>query len=509
MKEKNIKWYNYLSYGLVDFLGAGSSALTGAWLLFFYTTFCGLSATQGALIFACARFVDAIASPLMGVITDNFHHTKLGKRFGRRKFFILLGIPLVLSYMLFWTSGQSFWYYLVTYVAFDVIYTMVLVPYETLAAEMTTDYKKRSLFSGLRLFCGQVSAFFAAFIPGRLIGMLGKDDPHSFLYAAGIFSVVFVLILIGLYAFTWERPLSEIEAMEAQDELPAEKAKVSVVGVLKKIYHDLFSTFKIKAFRVHIMMYLGCYISQDIFSQVFTYFIVFALSYTAVVASNILSVISIACILGVLMGMFTISRFNPANVYRISVMFFAVGVFGFMMAFFMPGMRSMWLLMASGFISGVGRGALAYIPWNIYTFIPDVDELVTGKRREGIFAGVMTFTRKATQAFAVFMVGVILDESGFAANHAHQSGTAVTAIVAVMGVGVMLFLIIGVLASLRFKLTKESHAILLEQIDHYKADADHQMEPQTAALMKELTGWDEAYLWGKNDTVEKTDMEKA
>jgi oligogalacturonide transporter len=39
--------------------------------------------------------LDAVVSPLMGFLTDNFGSTWLGKRFGRRKFFILLGIPCV------------------------------------------------------------------------------------------------------------------------------------------------------------------------------------------------------------------------------------------------------------------------------------------------------------------------------------------------------------------------------------------------------------------------------
>ena len=34
----------------------------------------------------------------MGYISDNFYNTRLGRRFGRRRFFILLGIPLVLLY---------------------------------------------------------------------------------------------------------------------------------------------------------------------------------------------------------------------------------------------------------------------------------------------------------------------------------------------------------------------------------------------------------------------------
>jgi oligogalacturonide transporter len=43
MKTRKIGLANYLAYGSGDFLGAGTTALTAAWLLYFYTTFCGLS----------------------------------------------------------------------------------------------------------------------------------------------------------------------------------------------------------------------------------------------------------------------------------------------------------------------------------------------------------------------------------------------------------------------------------------------------------------------------------
>lgn len=43
MKTRKIGLANYLAYGAGDFLGAGTTALTAAWLLYFYTTFCGLT----------------------------------------------------------------------------------------------------------------------------------------------------------------------------------------------------------------------------------------------------------------------------------------------------------------------------------------------------------------------------------------------------------------------------------------------------------------------------------
>jgi Na+/melibiose symporter-like transporter len=39
-------------------------------------------------------------------------------------------------------------------------------------------------------------------------------------------------------------------------------------------------------------------------------------------------------------------------------------------------------------IAGLGRGGINYVPWNTYTYIADVDEVITGQRREGIFAAL-------------------------------------------------------------------------------------------------------------------------
>lgn len=59
MKTRKIGLANYLAYGSGDFLGAGTTALTAAWLLYFYTTFCGLTPIEATFIFAAARVLDA------------------------------------------------------------------------------------------------------------------------------------------------------------------------------------------------------------------------------------------------------------------------------------------------------------------------------------------------------------------------------------------------------------------------------------------------------------------
>ena len=149
-------------------------AVISGWVLIFYTQFCGLSAGQAATIFAVARILDAFASPMIGYISDHFGGTWLGRKFGRRRFFILAAIPLLPSFALMWLPGQGIWYYLDSYVLFELVYAMEIIPFETLAAEMSTDYRTKAKFAGSRILFGQASAILAGFLPLWLINALGR-----------------------------------------------------------------------------------------------------------------------------------------------------------------------------------------------------------------------------------------------------------------------------------------------------------------------------------------------
>ncbi len=495
-EERKLKFINYFSYGMTDFIGAGAFALTAAWLLYFYTTFCGLTPIQASSIFALARIVDAVASPTMGFITDNFHKTKLGRRFGRRKFFLLAAIPLIVVYVTIWISGFSYLYYLTTYIAFEIVYTMILIPYDTLAAEMTSDFKVRAKLTSARMYIAQFSAFLAAFIPGRLITVLGKDSPKSFLIAAIIFTVIFVCVLILVNKFTWERSLEEIEILESRHS----KEKLSFVQNVQKVYIDLITTLKIKTFRAHLGMYIGGYLAQDTFNAVFTYFVVFALFKDAVVASNLMAAMYIFQIGGVGIATYCTLKLSPGSAFRVVSLIFMAGIAGFLIVYgTIP--NSLIALYCVSALAGLGRGGINFVPWNNYTFVPDVDEIVSADRREGVFAGFMSLLRKASQALAVFLVGVVLQVFHFTsgAGIKTQPPEALTAMAVILIAVPTALLIVGIISSFKFKVTRESHEILKKEIVRLKdGGLKTDVDEETRKTVEELTGMDYDSLWGNN-----------
>ncbi len=91
-----------------------------------------------------------------------------------------------------------------------------------------------------------------------------------------------------------------------------------------------------------------------------------------------------------------------------------------------------------------------------YTFA-DVDEIYTGRRREGIYAGAMTFSGKILRSIIVFTMGAILSFYGFQSKAHTQPESAVTAIAVVFCSGVILLALAAIVFSKQMKLDRKAH----------------------------------------------------
>jgi oligogalacturonide transporter len=296
-----------------------------------------------------------------------------------------------------------------------------------------------------------------------------------------------------LYLFSWERPASEVAALR-----PAGDQRPSVGSAVKALYRNLFSTFRIRAFRLHLGMYLGGYISQDVFNAAFTFFVVFALAGSITVASSLLGTMYIVQFVAVALASYVALRKSPSRAYQLAAISFAIGVVA-LLVLWNAGVRSTDALIWVPIVfAGLGRGALNYIPWATYNYMADVDEIVTGRRREGAFAGVMTFVRKMTQSAAVFGVTTIMSWGGFVSGAKVQSDQAIHTLALVLGIGTVAVLACGIWVSFRFKLNSATHDVLMAEIDRLKAGDTAPPTPEAKAIVEDLSGWKYEQLWGNN-----------
>lgn len=473
-----------IGYGISDFVGGGSMTIVGAWMLFFYTTYCGLTAVQGALIISAARIVDAFTTLIMGSLTDNFYKTKLGKRFGRRHFFLYIGAPLLLIYAVLWISGMNFAYYLVTYLAFEVILSGVLIPYETLPTEMTDDCNARTKMSTARMFVSAGATFLATFLPGQLFKILGQNTAAPFLINGTIFAVIFAACVLITALTTWEKPVEEIANIQ--------KEKTSV----REILHDYISTFHLKSFRKHIAIYLFSFTGKDTFNTVFAYFCTFSLGVSATVAANMLSLSVVGLVVTLVAGGLMV-KFGPKFLYVFAYSLMLCMLCCYYAVFkIQPEHHIVIVLFFISLVYQIGRAILEFTPWNVFPFIPDLDELVSGKKRAGIYAAVMTFGRKSTVALATMATGFILDMSGFVEGAHSQTDAVQQAIALILLFGTGTLVLIALLTALTFKLNKKSHQVIVDEINRLKAGGKKEDATEaTKYVVKQLTGIDYEKVW--------------
>ncbi|SPS04066.1 MFS transporter [Latilactobacillus sakei] len=489
IKKHKITLLTRLAYGSGNLLGSGALAISGAWLLFFYTTFCGLSVIKASLIFSIATYLDVILNPLMGFITDGFYQTRLGQRFGRRRFFILLGIPLMLIYPALWVTGMDFFYYLLTYVGFEITYTMVMIPYETLAVEMTTDFDERTYLTGYKAMFGKVANFLGAALPGIFFGILGKSSPYSFLATGTVYCLIMVIALAFLYLNSWEKPASEVTDEHVKN----------VFEAIKKLFIDILSTFRVRTFRHHMGMYLFGFGAEWLFTATFTYFIVFVLQRPSTFVSELNSMSSILQLISTAIFIVICAKKGFTKPFSGALTIVILSVISYSLIYFLQLPHLTWLVVGVTAVFGIGTGGVYYIPWTVYTFLADVDEVVTNRRREGVYSGAMTMAGKLIRATIVFILGVVLSQFGFKAGATTQPLSAVHAIVGVLLIGVIGLALLGMYSSHKMKLNHETHQIILDELDRiHKGGSMSDVTPRTRSVVEELTGFKYEDCFGNN-----------
>ncbi|MEC5399087.1 MFS transporter [Uliginosibacterium sp. H1] len=520
-------WINYWGWGSGDMLGSGAQAVISGWLFYFFTTFCHLTAVEAGLILGLPRLLEAITCPLIGYISDNLRHTWIGHKIGRRRLFLLITVPLLPSFALIFRTGHTFTYYLLCFIFFELLYTMFLIPWETLAAEMSKDYKEKTRFAGARLIIGQAAAIVASYLPTLIINQVGgKDSPDTFFIMAAIFGLLFSTVVVIVLLTTWERPYSagELAAPPGQQALSLS----SIVSIPVKMFRDLFSTLRIRAFRQHLSLYLGGYISQDIFNTAFPIFLATVLLGSTLVISQLMTVMYAAQLVSVIFAIQIVIRTGPMLAYRIAMSLFGIALLLYL-AFYLhlppgagtvvqglndnifnaldpshPASRFMvvfWLFVPV-LLAGLGRGTLNFVPWSVYNYLPDIDEAVTGQRREGIFAGVMTLVRKFAQSGAIIAAGFIIGLGGYVSpteggQVVQQTPEAIRTICLLMVLAPLAVMALGLYAARSFRLNAATHAVLIHEVERLRGGALEPESEESRKVVEGLTGWKYETLWGR------------
>jgi GPH family glycoside/pentoside/hexuronide:cation symporter len=170
-----------IAYGFGNYGQALLFHAIGAYLIFFYVDVVHLAPALVSLAFLISYGIwNAVNDPLVGHISD-----RTRTRWGRRIPFILFGTPLmVLLFVLIWTPPtggaplavpfnlQIFFYFIIIIALFELLYTLVTVPYTSLFPEMFERIEERAEVSIYRQVSAMVALIIAFAVTPELVDTL-------------------------------------------------------------------------------------------------------------------------------------------------------------------------------------------------------------------------------------------------------------------------------------------------------------------------------------------------
>ena len=468
-QERKIAFKNLLSYGVGDIFGGGSFVIINLLFIYFLTDIAKLNPALAGLVVLAGKAWDAISDPIMGYISDT---TK--SKYGRRRIFFLLGIfPIILSFIAMWIPFSSenqlikFSYYAIAYIFFSTAFTMVMIPYSALNAEMTRDYKERTRLSGARLIFSQFSSLISGTVPKMIVDAF-PDKSNGFLVMSMVFAVFFAIPWVIVFFGTWEMPDVQVENKSLID-----------------FFKNLLIIWTNKSFRVHIGLYIFAYSALDLVMAMFIYYLTYYIQKPQIF-TMCLGAMLVAQVSFLPVYVFIANKKGKGFSYRTGVSIWAIALVSTLL---FDSSTPLYYIITLSAVMGAGMSAGTMIPWAILPSVTDVGELITGKQQAGVYAGAMTFIRKLVQAIVLAIFGAVLQAIGYKANTV-QSPETLEYLRLLFALGPSTLMLIGIVISLQFKITPITHPILIQEINRLKSGGSKaSVDQKVKEICEALTGY--------------------
>jgi Na+/melibiose symporter-like transporter len=174
---KQLGLAQYAGYAAGDAANNLAFSMSSLFLLLYYTDVVGLSAAAVGTMFLVVRFWDAVTDLFAGRMVD-----KASTRWGKFRPFILFGgIPLLLLSVATFTvpnglhgTGGALVYAYLTYALLGLVYSLVNIPYGSLAAAMTQVPTERAKLATWRVYGSNLTILMLAFVVAPAAQGLGR-----------------------------------------------------------------------------------------------------------------------------------------------------------------------------------------------------------------------------------------------------------------------------------------------------------------------------------------------
>ncbi|XZN94926.1 MAG: MFS transporter [Microcoleus sp.] len=467
-ETKKLSFSTKLAYGAGDLGPAITANVLVFYLLLFFTSVAGLSPGTASNILLIGKVWDAVNDPIVGVLSDRTSHP-----WGRRYPWMVYGaIPFGIFFFLQWIVPSDnptilFWYYVIISILFNTAYTAVNLPYTALTPELTQDYNERTSLNSFR-FTFSIGGSILSLILAKIIFDLVKDNTQKYLILGAVCTVISVLPLYWCFLGTRKHVFAQL----------AENPVVEDDSTSLGLKEQLRIAFNNRPFLYVIGIYLCSWLGVQLTASILPYFVINWMKLPEETFPQTAIAVQGTALAMLFVWSKVSERYGKKAVYFMGMSLWIIAQAG--LFFLQPGQVGLMYFLAV--MAGVGVSTAYLVPWSMIPDVIELDELQTGQRREGVFYSFMVLLQKIGLAIGLWFVGQALEVAGFLPTLQGQAppiqpDSAMFAIRVAIGPLPTIALIIGMILTYFYPITREVHDEILLKLKEKKAENEMGYRP--------------------------------
>lgn len=385
----------------------------------------GFPGWMWSAIYFFPRIFDAITDPIMGYISDNTRSV-----WGRRRQYvfigaIIMGFAFVTMWQLYRENGvdYNFTYFLAWSFVFYLGLTIFSVPYVAMGYEMSDDFHERTNIMAVAQWIGQWAWVIA---PWFWVIMYDPDwFPNADTATRNL--ATWLGISCALLAMV---PAIFIKSKSTKNDTSLSPITFKAVGSsLAEIFKGFRDAFRSKPFRKLCMATFLIFNSFNTVAAFSFFIVVYHLFAGDTAAAGVWPTLfgSIGALITTFLVIPTVAKMSKKmGKKRAFIWSQGFSVLGYILLYFLfvPGKPYLFILALPFFSFGIG--SLFTLMMSMTADVCDLDELNTGKRREGLFGAIYWWMVKFGFAIAGGLSGLIISFVGLNPDAQIQPEGAVT-----------------------------------------------------------------------------------
>ncbi|MBP1754146.1 MAG: sugar (Glycoside-Pentoside-Hexuronide) transporter [Firmicutes bacterium] len=420
--------------------------IVSGFLMYYYNTVLGISATFVGVLFMVARALDAVNDPFMGIIVE-----KTNTRMGKFRPWLLIGTVLsaISLYGMYavprsLTGTPLLIYASAAYILWGTTYTLMDIPYWSMIPAISQNGKDRENISVIARSCAGFGFAIPTALTMVLVPVLGKGDERTgFQVFAGMISIFFIVAI-------------SITVMNVK-----EKTKPQLHSPrIKEMFQALFRNDQALAVVITIVIFnASIYLTSQLAVYFFKYDIgnsaLYGIFGTVGGATQILSM--------TLLPIFR-KKWDRKKIFTGAIL---TAIFGYGILFTLGTLKisNLVFLCIAAVIIYFGFGLATVLTTVFLADSVDYGEWKTKQRSESVIFSMQTFVVQLASAFSALIAGVGIDLIKLDINAPAQTASTLQGMRFFMIIIPMVGLLLSILFFRRkYKLSEETMGQILTEL---------------------------------------------